>query len=94
MGFEAKDVFDSLYNTKLKQEIQQNYLKADVYFQTLNVREIVQSKKFAGDTIMASIGGGLSLYLGVAIILLFELFELGYDIFVGVWKHGSKTGMI
>ncbi len=37
-------------------------------------------------------GGGLSLYLGVAIILLFELVELGYDLVVNLWRNkGMET---
>ena len=46
MDFEKWQVYDSLYNNKIRTEIQGNYLKIDVYFQTLNVRQIVQEKKY------------------------------------------------
>ncbi len=38
-------------------------------------------------TAFGALGGGLSLYLGVAIILLFEIVELGYDLVVNLWRH-------
>ena len=46
LDFDEEDVYDSLYNAKIRSEIQGNYLKVDVYFQTLNVRQIVQAKKY------------------------------------------------
>lgn len=36
---------------------------------------------------MSALGGALSLYLGVAIILIFELFEMAAKIFMNVWKY-------
>ncbi len=91
LDFDPEEVFDTYYNAKLKSEIQGNYMKIDVYFQTLNVREIVQKKKYSADTFTAALGGGLSLYLGVALILLFEIVELGYDVFIAVWNHINKS---
>ncbi len=39
---------------------------------------------------MSSLGGALSLYLGVAIILLFELIELGVQITLNIWRVGGE----
>ncbi len=41
---------------------------------------------------MSNLGGALSLYLGIAIILLFELIELATFIIVKIWnsKQGKK----
>ena len=47
---------------------------------------------FQPDSFTAALGGGLSLFLGVALILLFEIVELGYDVFMAVWKHTNKIG--
>ena len=44
-GFDSEDV-NSDQTTILRQEIQQNYLKVEAYFQTLNVREITEIKKY------------------------------------------------
>ena len=48
---------------------------------------------FQPETIVSGFGGALSLYLGVAIILLFELIELTCFVAVRVWKHvnGGKS---
>ena len=46
-GFDSEDVnSDYTQTTILRQEIQQNYLKVEAYFQTLNVREITEIKKY------------------------------------------------
>ncbi len=46
-GFDSEDVnSDNTQTTILRQEIQQNYLKVEAYFQTLNVREITEIKKY------------------------------------------------
>ncbi len=91
LGFDEDEVYDTGTNEVFKDRIQQNYLKVDVYFQTLNVREVKQSKKYSFDSAFAALGGGLSLYLGVAIILVFEILELAYDIWLACWKHSAKT---
>ncbi len=39
---------------------------------------------------MSSVGGALSLYLGVAIILLFELIELGTELVINAWRQGTN----
>ena len=42
-------------------------------------------------TLFGSLGGALSLYLGCAVIMLFELLELGIDILANLWiKRGYK----
>jgi len=40
--------------------------------------------------LLASLGGALSLYLGVAIIMVFELVELAVDLVLNVWNYKSK----
>ncbi len=47
LGYDRIKVFDAFYNEKLKAEIQHNYLKVNIYFQTLNVREIEQTPKYS-----------------------------------------------
>ena len=46
---------------------------------------------FQTETIVSGFGGALSLYLGVAIILLFELIELTCFLFVKGWRHVKGT---
>ncbi len=48
---------------------------------------ILLNKCFQVASLFASLGGALSLYLGVAIIMCFELVELLYDVATNVWRH-------
>ena len=36
---------------------------------------------------MSNLGGALSLYMGVTLIMTFELVELAIDMFLNVWAH-------
>ena len=38
-----------------------------------------------------NIGGALSLYLGIAIIMAFELVELFWDLIVNIFKYCAKS---
>ena len=40
--------------------------------------------------LIGSLGGALSLYLGCALIMLFELVELAIDIFIGFCAKHTK----
>ncbi len=39
-------MFDSINNVGIKTQIQQNFLKVKIYFQTLDVLETVQAEKY------------------------------------------------
>ena len=39
---------------------------------------------------MSSLGGALSLYLGIAIIMCVELLELIFDLIINVWRHLAR----
>ncbi len=74
----------------LQFRLQTNYLRLEIYFQTLNVRVESEEAKYSFDSAFAALGGSLSLYLGIAIIMCFELLELGYEIVVAVmWSQGK-----
>ena len=38
-------------------------------------------------SLLGSLGGALSLYLGCALVMIFELLELGIDIGLNLWRH-------
>ena len=65
--------------------VQNNYLKIDIYFKTLNVQTIVQQAKYNAEGYFAALGGALSFYIGVAIIMAFEIIEFFYDLFMNIW---------
>ena len=89
----------------IKEQIQEDFVKADIYFKSLNVQTIKQEKKYTvsvrknysltskffsekqGDSFLSSIGGSISLYLGIAVIMVFEILELGLDLVLRFFKN-------
>ncbi|CAG0901448.1 unnamed protein product [Darwinula stevensoni] len=55
--------------------VQKNLLKADVYFQTLNLNVIEQQPKRDIKNLISDLGGILGIYLGLCLIVLIEIFE-------------------
>ncbi len=49
-----------------------------------------EEAKYSFDSAFAALGGSLSLYLGIAIIMCFELLELGYDITAAILKSRER----
>ena len=47
---------------------------------------------FQESSLVSSLGGALSLYLGIAIIMCVELLELIFDLIINVWCHLAKKG--
>ena len=70
--------------------IQEDYTRADVYYQTLNVQSIEQNEAYPGSDLVPGLGGALSLYLGIAIVMAFEVLELIWDLITNIFKHLSK----
>lgn len=75
---------------QVKESVQTAFVKSTVYFKTLNLKAITESEKYTPSTLMAALGGSLSLYLGVAIIMCFELIELAADVCLAVWRHITR----
>ena len=45
---------------------------------------------FQASSLVSALGGAFSLYLGIAIILLFELIELSVQIILKAWRTSTK----
>ena len=96
----------------MRQGIIREYVMADLYYQTLNVKTVEEEPVYTvmrlviiiflvlvvyhGDifqtsSLVSALGGAFSLYLGIAIILLFELLELAVQITLKLWKTSSKA---
>ena len=71
-------------------KIQEDYTRADVYYQTLNVRSIIQNPAYPLSQLVPGIGGALSLYLGIAIVMAFEVLELIFDLMLALFRHNAK----
>ncbi len=58
-----------------------------------NVNKLLIDLK--GNALLSSLGGALSLYLGMAVVLLFEVLELILDLAINTWRYlngGITTG--
>ena len=47
-----------------------------VYFESQSVLVITEEAKYNFESILTSVGGALSLYLGISLVAMFEYFEL------------------
>ncbi len=77
---------------ELQEMIQINYHKAEIFFKTLNIQTIVQTAKYNDEGYFAALGGALSFYIGFALIMVFEIVEFFYDLFIACWlaMNGPK----
>lgn len=97
----AKDLGSSLEeedimkpsSQKVKSQIQEDYTKVDVYFQTLNVKAIVQSPVVPDEALISNLGGAFSLYLGVALIMAFEVVEFLWDVATAIMQYLAVSGL-
>lgn len=78
---------------KVKSQIQEDYTKVDVYFQTLNVKAIVQSPVVPDEALISNLGGAFSLYLGVALIMAFEVVEFLWDVATAIMQYLAVSGL-
>ena len=62
--------------TRLQDIVRNNFLKVKIYFSTRNIQTITESPKYNFQSLLSSLGGAFSLYLGISIIALFESLEL------------------
>ena len=55
------------------------------------MQTIKQEGKYNAEGFFAALGGALSFYIGIAIIMAFEIVEFFYDLFMNVWIfHNGK----
>jgi len=52
-----------------------NIMEIKVFFKTLNTATLVQSPQYSDFSLLSSLGGSLSLYLGISLVMLAELVE-------------------
>lgn len=59
---------------ELKEKLKVNWLKAQVYFDTMDVRKVVEAPKYRNAmALCSSLGGALSLFLGMTVLSIFEV---------------------
>lgn len=60
----------------VERAVKQSFIKLSVYYENKAVQRSVETPKYTLDTTMSSLGGAISLFLGISIIACFEMFEL------------------
>ena len=56
--------------------IRANFLSLDIYYESTVVTTVREEPKFTPDTLMSSLGGALSLYLGISVLSMLEVLEV------------------
>ena len=65
----------------------------NIYFGSLDVTSIVESPKYDNAGLLNSLGGALSLFLGVSIIMLFEWLELIFRLLYSLMRSVTSAIM-
>merc|ERR1712079_745815 len=61
---------------KIKEHISSNYLKVNIYFETLGMEIIYETPEYTSNSFLSALGGALSIYQGLTLLTMFEFFEL------------------
>ena len=65
-------------------KVKQNLMQVNVYFKTLNTHMVTESEYYDINTMIYAFGGALSLYLGISLVMVFEIFEWIIDTFLSL----------
>ena len=71
--------FSDLYTVNAK-DVENDYLKVDIYFMNLNVKSITETARYNLVTFISTIGGSLGVWIGFSVCMVFELIELLIDL--------------
>ena len=70
-----------------------NLLQVNVYFKTLNVKRVGETAVYDslfGSSFVAALGGALSLFLGISLSMVFEVFEFIIDLLLNLGVYCAK----
>lgn len=62
--------------TEVKTHVQTTMMKVRIFYETKSVEDIGESKKYNFSSIVSALGGAISLYLGVSMVSIFEIFDV------------------
>ena len=78
--------------TAIHQALRANLVSLSVFYETTSVTVVKELPKYTPDSILSSLGGALSLYLGISIISLFETWQLGFNLLASQGSTWFKSG--
>ena len=65
------------------------FLQVKIFFWSMDVTQIVEEAKMNGQTTMNSLGGALSLFLGISFVAVIEFIELTARILACIFSPGK-----
>ena len=88
---QAADSYGYNGSTTLSADVANNLLQINIYFTTLNIHTIQESITYEWNTIIYALGGAMSLYLGISLVMIFEVFEWLIDTMINlICKKNGK----
>ena len=75
--FSPQDLAAKLYGYRRGDNsgLGKNLLQVNVYFSTLNINRVTESVTYSTNTMIYAFGGAMSLYLGISLVMVFEVIE-------------------
>ena len=75
---------------QIQQMVQNNLMQVSIYYGSLDVDTVAENPEYTFLTFLSSLGGAVSLYLGVSFIQVFEVVELVVKLFVSCFSQNVK----
>ena len=94
MTFQDKAQKEYGYSGVPKAAVMANLLKLNVYFNSLNLRKVKEDIKYDLITMVYAFGGAISLYLGISLAMVFEVFEFLINTIVSLFYFCSGRSKI
>ena len=67
---------------QIQQMVQNNLMQVSIYYGSLDVDNVAENPEYTFLSFLSSLGGAVSLYLGISFIQVFEVVELVIKLFV------------
>jgi len=67
-------------STTLFGEKMEESARVEIYFMSLNVKTITETARYTTTTFISALGGALGAWMGFSVCMIFEVFELGFDL--------------
>ena len=80
-SFVSSAVNDSrgLDAAKLSEILRKNFARVEIHFEDLNFYKLQESPKYILATLFGTLGGNMGLWLGWSVLIIFEIFQWGYN---------------
>ena len=75
---------------QIQQMVQNNLMQISIYYGSLDVDNVAENPEYTFLSFLSSLGGAVSLYLGISFIQVFEVVELIIKLFVSFFSHDMK----